>query len=182
MDPRYKVLLIALSPFICWLGGIAGIIIFWGNPVLTPVSALLFIAGFPLSLAHLKFIHKTYGRYFRRELDGLKDKDWLAIDFEILGTENKLHIVPDDCGVVFKKDNKVFLETVRGRSFVISPPECLLLFTSKTSLACTISILNGNTGEPLLDYSVTPPLQRGHPGNSLTFREKSEMVRGLAGL
>lgn len=156
MDPRYKVLLIAMSPFICWLGGIAGIIIFWGNPVVVPLAALLFIAGFPLSVAHLKFIHQIYAGYFRRELEGLQDRDWLAIDLEILGTENKLHIVPDDCGVIFKKDDKIFLETVRGRTFALAPAELILLFTSKSSLACTITVLNAKTRTPVFDYSVTP--------------------------
>ena len=34
--------------------------------------------------------------------------------------------------------------------------ECSFIFTSTTSLACTITIINKVTGEPVLDFSVTP--------------------------
>ena len=157
MDPRHLMLLIVFTPFVCWLGGITCIYLFWGNPMVLAISVVLIILGFRLSFTQLKMFHRIYARHFRKEISSLdKDEDWLAIDLEILGTENKLHVFPDDCGIVFKKDNKVFIETIRGRSFEMKPEECVFVFTSKTSLACTITIINAVSGEPVFDFSVTP--------------------------
>ena len=157
MDPRHTILLIVSLPFVCWLGGIAGAIIFWSDPPLLLISTITFIGGFVLSFTQLKMFQKIYARHFKREIASLNnDNDWLAIDLEILGTEDKLHILPDDCGIAFKKDNKVFIETIRGRSFEMNPAECVFVFTSKTSLACTITIINSTSGEPVFDYSITP--------------------------
>jgi hypothetical protein len=157
MDPRHIMLFIVSLPFVCWFGGIAGTIVFWDNPPLLLTSVIVFVGGFVLSFTQLKMFHKIYARHFRREIAGLdNDDDWLAIDLEILGTEDKLHIFPDDCGIIFKKDNKIFIETIRGRSFEMNPAECVFVFTSKTSLACTITIINSTSGEPVLDFSITP--------------------------
>lgn len=157
MDPRRVMFFIVLLPFVCWLGGIAGFILFWGDTLFVAMSALLFVLGFTFSLTQLKMFHKVYSRHFRREIASLdSDDDWLAVDLEILGTEDRLHIFPDDCGIVFKKDKKVFIETIRGRSFEMNPAECTFVFTSNTSFACTITIINRITGEPVLDFSVTP--------------------------
>lgn len=121
------------------------------------ISVLSVIFGFRFALLQVKMFHTVYARHFRREIASLDTSDdWLAIDLEILGTEDKLHILPDDCGIVFRKDNKIFIETIRGRSFEMNPDECIFVFTSKTSLACTITILDITTGEPVLDFSVTP--------------------------
>ena len=156
-DPRHIMFFIVLLPFVCWLGGLAGIVIFWSNPMILIISILVIIIGFKFSLMQLKLFHSIYARHFRREIASLESgDDWLAIDLEILGTEDKLHVFPDDCGIVFKKDNKVFIETIRGRSFEMNPDECSFIFTSTTSLACTITIINKTTGEPVLDFSVTP--------------------------
>ena len=156
-DPRRVMLFIVTLPFVCWLGGIAGVVFFWNDPLLLLVSVIIFVGGFALSFTQLKMFHKIYAKHFRREIAGLdRDEDWLAIDLEILGTEDKLHIIPDDCGIIFKKDNKIFLETIRGRTFELNPAECVFVFTSQTSLACTITIINSTSGEPALDFSVTP--------------------------
>jgi hypothetical protein len=150
-------LFIVSLPFVCWLAGIAGAVCFWNDPPLLMVSAVVFIGGFILSFIQLKMFHKIYARHFRREIAGLdNDNSWLAIDLEILGTEDKLHIFPDDCGIIFKKNDRVFIETIRGRSFELNPAECVFIFTSRTSLACTITIIDKLSGEPKLDFSVTP--------------------------
>jgi hypothetical protein len=157
MDPRHIMLFIVSLPFVCWLAGIAGAVCFWNDPPLLMVSAVVFIGGFILSFIQLKMFHKIYARHFRREIAGLdNDNSWLAIDLEILGTEDKLHIFPDDCGIIFKKNDRVFIETIRGRSFELNPAECVFIFTSRTSLACTITIIDKLSGEPKLDFSVTP--------------------------
>lgn len=157
MDPRYLMLLIVFLPYVFWVGGIVCIYIFWSNPMILVISVLSVIFGFRFALLQVKMFHTVYARHFRREIASLDTSDdWLAIDLEILGTEDKLHILPDDCGIVFRKDNKIFIETIRGRSFEMNPDECIFVFTSKTSLACTITILDITTGEPVLDFSVTP--------------------------
>ena len=157
MDPRRQMLLIVFTPFVCILGGIAGVIFFWNDTALVLVSIIVIIVGFVFSFTQLKMFHKVYSRHFRREIANLdNDEDWLAIDLEILGTEDKLHILPDDCGIVFRKNNKIFIETIRGRSFEMNPAECVFIFTSETSLACTITIINSTSGEPVFDYSITP--------------------------
>ena len=157
IDPRHIMLFIVFLPYVFWLGGLTGIIIFWSNPMILIISALVVVLGFRFSIIQLKLFHSIYARHFKREIASLdSDADWLAVDLEILGTEDKLHIVPDDCGIVFRKDNKIFIETIRGRSFEMNPAECAFIFTSNTSLACTITIINAITGEPVFDYSVTP--------------------------
>ena len=121
------------------------------------ISVLLIFLGFRLSVTQLKMFHSIYARHFRREIASLdSDNDWLAIDLEVLGTEDKLHLFPDDCGIIFKKDNKIFIETLKGKEFEMKPDECVFVFTSKTSLACTITIINAISGEPIFEYSVTP--------------------------
>jgi len=156
-DPRHIMLFIVTLPFVCWLAGIAGAVIFWSDPPLLLISAMVFIGGFILSFTQLKLFHRIYARHFKREIVSLEnDHDWLAIDLEILGTEDKLHVFPDDCGIIFKKDSKVFIETIRGRSFELNPAECVFVFTSKNSLACTITIIDKVSGDPMLDFSVTP--------------------------
>jgi len=121
------------------------------------ISILLMIFGFRFSLTQVRMFHSVYAKHFKREIASLDSSDdWLAMDLEILGTEDKLHIFPDDCGIIFKKDNKMFIETIRGRSFEMNPAECVFVFTSKTSLACTITILNSMTREPVFDYAITP--------------------------
>lgn len=156
-DPRHIMLFIVFLPFVCWVGGITCIYVFWSNPMILIISALVVVLGFRLSMIQPKLFHSIYARHFRREIASLdSDADWLAMDLEILGTEDKLHILPDDCGIIFKKDNKVFIETIRGRSFEMNPRECVFVFTSKTSLACTITVLNATTSEAVLDYSITP--------------------------
>ena len=157
MDPRHIMLFIVFLPYVFWLGGLTGIIVFWSNPMILIMSTLLVVLGFRFSIIQLKLFHSIYARHFKREIANLNsDDDWLAIDLEILGTEDRLHIVPDDCGIVFRKDNKIFIETIRGRSFEMNPAECAFIFTSNTSLACTITIINAITGEPVFDYSITP--------------------------
>lgn len=157
MAPRHIMLFIVFLPYICWLGGLAGIIIFWSNSMILIISTLVIVLGFRFSIIQIKLFHSIHARHFRREIASLdSDDDWLAIDLEILGTEDKLHIFPDDCGIVFKKDNKIFIESIRGRTFEMNPSECSFIFTSNTSLACTITIINRITGEPVLDFSVTP--------------------------
>jgi hypothetical protein len=156
-DPRHIMLFIVFLPYLFWLAGLAGIIIFWSNSMILIISILLLVLGFRFSIIQVKLFHSIYARHFGREIASLdSDNDWLAMDLEILGTEDKLHIFPDDCGIIFKKDNKVFIETIRGRSFVMNPAECVFIFTSKTSLACTITIINSTSGEPVFDYSITP--------------------------
>ena len=156
-DPRHIMLFIVFVPYICWVSGITCIYIFWSNPMILIISTLLIVFGFRFSMLQSKLFHSVYGRHFRREIANLDgDKDWLAVELEVLGTEDKLHIVSDDCGIIFKKDNEIFIETIRGRSFQMNPSECVFVFTSKTSLACTITILNATTRKPVLDYSVTP--------------------------
>jgi len=121
------------------------------------ISTLVVVLGFRFSITQLKMFHSVYAGHFKREIASLdSDADWLAMDLEILGTEDKLHIIPDDCGIIFKKENKIFIETIRGRSFEMNPTECVFVFTSKTSLACTITIINAISGEPVFDYSITP--------------------------
>jgi len=157
IDPRHIMLFIVFLPYVFWLGGLAGIIVFWSNPMILIISTLVIVLGFRFSIIQLKLFHSIYARHFKREIASLdNDDDWLAVDLEILGTEDKLHIVPDDCGIVFRKDNKIFIETIRGRSFEMNPAECSFIFTSDTSLACTITIINAITGKPVFDYSVTP--------------------------
>lgn len=157
LNLRHIMLFIVFLPYICWLGGLAGIIIFWSNSMILIISTLVIVLGFRFSIIQIKLFHSIYARHFSREIASLdSDDDWLAIDLEILGTEDKLHIFPDDCGIVFKKDNRIFIESIRGRTFEMNPSECSFIFTSNTSLACTITIINRITGEPVLDFSVTP--------------------------
>jgi hypothetical protein len=157
MDPRRLMLLIVFMPYVFWLGGLAGVIGFWNNPMLLLISSLVIILGFRFSITQIKMFHSIYARHFKKEIASLdNDADWLAMDLEILGTEGKMHILPDDCGIIFKKNNKVFIETIRGISFELNPSECVFVFTSKTSLACTITIINAVSGEPVFDYSITP--------------------------
>ena len=157
LDPRYKALLMSMLPFFFWIAVIASVMLFWNYPLTLMIVVIAgLIIGLKWSMANLNKVHNIYAEYFRREIAGLDSDDWLAIDLEILGTEDKLHVVPDDCGIIFKKENKIFIETMRGRSYSMLPAECVFIFTSKTSLACTISIVNATTGEPVFDYSVTP--------------------------
>lgn len=152
---RIILLFLSLVPFLCWLL-IAVIIILYG---FRPSYLYLQIALLGFSLwwpkMHQKFHHVLYAVKHKELLSKIESENWIPAEFEKDGTEDKLHIIADDIGIIAKKDNIILIANSNDSLFEIDPTRCIVL-AKATAYSSSIRLIYKEGRGRAYSMSITP--------------------------
>lgn len=156
VDMRIFALLVSFTPALSLIVGSLGIYKFWGDAVFIAECVVFMFAGFNLSPWLPRIISWLYGKEFKKITSELPAADWIAVEMERLNTEHKLHIIPDDYGIMFKRNDMVHLVSHKGISMEYKKNDLCAQKTSDSTLSCSTRLLEQNTDFPCFNYAITP--------------------------
>jgi hypothetical protein len=156
-------LFLAFCPTICWITGAIGMVFFRNSTLAT----FFFLGLFPIGFLILKLtvlIQKSFYVHIKNGVGNVPDDDWIPAELEKLGTEDKLHVFPDELAIIYKKNGKVCIASQTRELISFNPGDALIIATiRKLSLSC--SIVKKSDKTPLFDYSFSPK----YSGKDLEF-------------
>lgn len=97
-----------------------------------------------------------YSRLFSRITDRLDPQSWIMIEMEQLGTEHKLHLVPDDVGILYKENGLLKIVSDGGADWEGRISELKFQKATDSTLTCCIRILDAHNDEPIFEYVFEP--------------------------
>ena len=154
-DPRVLLLLFSFLPFALWIGGAWLIWQFWNQSGgrLTGIAAVL--SGFTI----VKWQDRTIAWIYRIHLLGaLVDSspgEWIPVEMERTGTQNKLHVLPDTVGILQKTATGLVLRELHGMELHLAKDETLTTNVSKNNLSCSILFTDRHNND-LIGFVLIP--------------------------
>lgn len=151
---KYLALLITFIPTIFWATSLIGLFFF--NQSILMVG--FFLALIPAGMMATKLQVKHQNIFFRpiiSRLGKLPDDQWIPIELEKSGTEDRLHIVADEFGVIYKSINRLHIITAK-REIASGLPEDFLILAkiNKYSLSCCL--VGKQDRSPVCEYNFSP--------------------------
>ncbi len=148
-------LLILAIPFLCWIGGIAGVVLTWGTGY-APVFVILFITGAVVA-KYLCWIQRfLYSRCFVEQLRGLPADAWVHLDLEAADTAHRLKLRMDDYGIAVKDGSTLRIHTAKGDDLTLQVEDVVARKVTPSCLTCALVIEDKSTRRTVGQLALTP--------------------------
>ncbi len=155
-DPRILLLLVATLPFVSWISGAIVIGLcrqqWWSLGI--GVAVIMF--GFQVAGSLLRINNFIFKVCFRPTLANYEFTEWVAVELEKTGTQDKAHVLPDTVALVVRlKDETYDLIKLDGEAFFLDVDNWNFSNVSKLKSTCSILVTDSD-GNDVIGYVITP--------------------------
>lgn len=153
-DFRVYMLILSFVPFVLWIAGAVMLWSYWNNIPLRFLGGGLVAGGFLISSKSPVIFSRMYQWGFASLVDGLDESKWIGLDLEKTGTHDKLHILPDQVGIMIAAPGEYRVVLLDGSEYSI-PPDAVFTNVNKGNVSLALQVTDEN-GQDLLGYAFEP--------------------------
>lgn len=155
-DPRLLLLLFLLVPFVLWIDGALLVWQCWKQPLgATLTGVVVVLSGFAIVRQQDLIITWIYRTHLRGAVVDSVPNQWVPVEMERTGTQDKLHVLPDTVGILQKSTDGLVLRELRGMEVHLARTQFITTNVSKTNMTCSILFADHHNND-LIGSVVTP--------------------------
>jgi len=154
-DPRVLLLLFSFLPFVIWVSGALLIWRFWNQPWGPTSGIAVILFGFAVVRVQDRIIAWIYRMHLRGALAEASPGEWIPVEMEVTGTQDKFHVLPHTVGILQRTADGLVLRELQGRVVPLPRDQILTTNVSKTNMTCSILVTDRDNND-LIGFVITP--------------------------